>query len=57
MKNPVSRYIIRKYVYASSVKDAIKQDKQTEVADIWIDDDWKRLNDEIIKETSMGFRK
>lgn len=34
----MKRYILRKYVNANNISDAIKQDKATEVADAWIDE-------------------
>jgi hypothetical protein len=44
-------YVIRKYIKATSAKDAIKKDKRTEVDDVWIDEKWQ--GEDII----MGFQK
>jgi len=37
-------FVVRKYIYAKSVKEAIKKDKTKEVDDCWVDDDWKKEN-------------
>ncbi len=34
------RFIVRKYIVATSAADAIKKDKTTPVDDVWIDDKW-----------------
>ena len=44
-------YIIKKYIMASSAKEAIRKDKKTDVGDVWIDDKW--LQEAIIE----GFKK
>ena len=31
------RYILRKYVYATSLVDAVKKDRKTPVDDCWVD--------------------
>lgn len=38
MKNPTYIYVIRKYVVASSIQNAIKKDKTTAVHDCWLSD-------------------
>lgn len=50
-------FVIRKYVMASSVIEALKKEKRKEVDDYWVDEDWKKNNDNINKTLSMGFRK
>lgn len=48
MKPPKKdRYIIRKYVMARSAAEAIRLDKITKPADVWIDDDWKKENKDL----------
>lgn len=49
--NKQKLYIIKKYIMASSVKEAIRKDKETEVGDVWIDDKW--LAETIVE----GFKK
>lgn len=42
-ENP-KMYIIRKYVMAKNVKDAIKKEPNTPVHDLWIDEGWQKDN-------------
>lgn len=54
------RFIIRKYIWAKNVSEAIKLDKKTEVMDAWLDDDWKRMNDNLMPvpvKDGIGFKK
>lgn len=37
-------FVVRKYIMASTAKEAIKLDKNTEVDDVWIDTDWQKNN-------------
>lgn len=41
-KKPQKLYIVRKYIMATSVKDAIRKDKKEPVDDCWLDDDYKK---------------
>lgn len=41
MREPLKRYIIRKYVMARSVADAVKKEKVIKPDDCWLDDNWK----------------
>lgn len=44
MKKPTGKpklYIVRKYIMAVSVVQAIKKEKETPVHDCWIQDEWK----------------
>lgn len=36
-------FIVRKYVIASSIADALKKEKTTPVADVWLDEQCKNL--------------
>lgn len=38
-------YIIEKFVWASSVSDALKRDKETTATSIYLDPDWRKNND------------
>lgn len=40
MKQDKMRYVIRKYVMASSAQEAIRMDKRTPVDDCWVDEKW-----------------
>lgn len=53
MKIKKDRYIIRKYVMARSAAEAIRLDKITKPADVWIDDDYKKDNKELA--SAIGF--
>ncbi len=44
------RFIIRKYVMATSAREALKKDKTAPVDDVWIDDKWIEEN------KGMGFK-
>ena len=50
-------YVIRKYVMVSSAIEALKKEKRKRADDCWVDEDWKKNNDNINKTLSMGFRK
>ncbi len=49
-------FIVRKYVLAISASDAIKKEKQVPVHDVFIDDDWRKLNEDQLSK-SLGFAK
>lgn len=44
---PKKQFIVRKYVMARNVIDAIKQEKQIDVEDVWVDADWSDKEEEI----------
>lgn len=54
MKSKADQYIIRKYVMAKSALGAIRQDKKTPVHDCWIDEDWKKQQNQQL-ESCIGF--
>ena len=41
MKEKPKMYVIRKYVKATSVLDAVKKDKTTAVHEVYVDDKWQ----------------
>ncbi len=41
---------------AKDAKHAIKLDKSTPVQDVWVDEEWRRLNDDILKANNIGFK-
>lgn len=47
------RFIVRKYVMAESVADAVRKESRYPVDDCFIDDDWKMANE--IKWKEIGF--
>lgn len=52
------RFIVRKYIDAKDAKTAIKLDKVTAVQEVWIDEDWKKMNDELVmnQKRAIGFK-
>jgi len=54
--NNLKLFIIRKYILAKSAQDAIKKERFTQVDDVWVDDDWKKeQNDNLTR--VIGFQK
>lgn len=37
-------FIVRKYIKARSIEDALKKDKVKKVDEIWVDEQWKEKN-------------
>lgn len=37
-------YVVKKYVWALTAKDAIRMESDVPVDDVWIDDDWKKTH-------------
>ena len=35
-------FVVRKYIWANSAQQAIKQDRKHPVEDVWVDDEWKK---------------
>lgn len=35
-------YVVRKFIEANSLKEAIKKEKNIPLDEIWVDDDWKK---------------
>ena len=35
-------FVVRKYIMASSAKDALRKEKKTEPDDVYIDTDWQK---------------
>lgn len=51
-------YIIKKYVSANSLKEALKKDKVTPVDDIWIDENFRTMQlNEIQNNKEINFNK
>jgi hypothetical protein len=55
MSKPKKLFVVRKYVLAAEVQDAIRREKHQKPDDVWLDDDWKKTHaDEPAKE--IGFK-
>lgn len=52
-------FVIKKYVMAKSAHDAIKKDKKTQVDDVWVHEDWHKMDVEkkFEKKDKIGFTK
>lgn len=48
----LKQYIIRKYVLANNVQEALRKEKHIKADEAWIDSDWKTPNPEI----GVGFK-
>lgn len=35
-------FVVRKYIWANSAQQAIKNERRSPVEDVWIDEDWKK---------------
>jgi hypothetical protein len=35
-------FVIRKYVFAKSAREAIKKERKHEPDDVWVDDEWRK---------------
>lgn len=50
-------YIIRKYILASSVKDAVKKDRTVEVHDCWLEENsQKQMVEDMTSKQPIGIR-
>jgi hypothetical protein len=48
------QYIVRKYVMASSAREAIRLEAKTPAHDVWVDQDWVKQRGED-KSPAIGF--
>ena len=49
-------FVVRKYVMARDVSDAIRLEKRQKPDDVWLDDDWKKANTDE-PTNNIGFKK
>lgn len=54
VKTPTKRFIVRKYVMARSVQEALKIEKKTLPDDVWVDEKWKEENPNTLV-SAIGF--
>lgn len=47
-------FVVRKYIMAKNVSDAIRKERKTEPHDVWVDDEWKKGNYPLLAK-SIGF--
>lgn len=43
-KPTLKRFIVRKYIMASSAHEALKKERRIRPDDCWVDDEWKKEN-------------
>lgn len=55
MPDASKMFIVRKYVKALSVSDAIKKEKHHPVDDVFIDDEWRRNKQDNLA-AAIGFK-
>lgn len=52
---PLNLYIAKKYIWAKSIKDALKKDKAHGIDDIWMDDTYRNKLNSGVNENKIGF--
>lgn len=52
MKKELRRFVVRKYIMATSAQDALRKEKNVRPDDVWVDAEW--TPEEEIK--SVGFK-
>lgn len=55
LKKNFKLFIIQKYIVATSIVHALKTEKNSEVNEIWLDEEWKRAHKPDFKNTKVGF--
>lgn len=53
-KAELRRYIVRKYVMATTAADALKKERKHMPDDIWLDEEWKKEQGKQL-ESAIGF--
>lgn len=48
------RYIVRKYIMAASIQEALQLDKQVKPEECWVDPEWLKLQDDKLQ--PIGFK-
>lgn len=56
MKKPKKLFVIRKYIYARDVSEAIRIDSKTKPDEVWVDEEWKKINTEHQFKNEVGFK-
>ena len=54
IKSEEKLYVVRKYIMATSAKQAILKDRTAPVEDVWVDTDWQKRQTEILT-SAIGF--
>lgn len=48
------RYIVRKYIMAKTIQEALRKEKKTRPDDCWVDEDWAKENSQDLV-SAIGF--
>lgn len=48
-------FVVRKYVRAKSVSDALKKERKVPIDDVYIDDEWRKNSNDMLAR-QMGFK-
>jgi hypothetical protein len=48
------RFIVRKYIMAKNIHEALKKERKTRPDDCWVDEDWKKDNPNQLQ-SAIGF--
>lgn len=55
MAGKLKLFIVRKWILATSAKDALKKEKRYQADDIFVDDDWRKTNGDDYQSKAIGF--
>lgn len=50
----LKRFVIKKYIMAKSAQHALKLERNTRPDDVWVDDDWKKENPNVLQ-SAIGY--
>lgn len=49
------QFIVKKYVMAKNAQDALRKERSIKPDDVWIDEEWKKINMENVTQKDVGF--
>lgn len=50
----LKRFIVKKYIMATSAHEALKKERRVRPDDVWVDEEWKKNNPNL--ESCIGFQ-
>lgn len=53
-KNNQKLYVVRKYIMATTAKEALRKDRTHYPDDVWVDEEWKRNHTQNLS-SAIGF--
>ena len=54
MKQNKKMFVVKKYIMASSAKEALRKERKVAADDCWVDDDWRKNNTDNLA-SAIGF--